>query len=228
MAPEEESMESTRVVRVSGIAGVLATIMILGGQYLSSKGIPGMDADAATWTEWVEGEEGAIETGVYLLLVPGLLLFLCMFGTVASLLPAQAVSTRLAGYGALAFFVCMAAAGVLSSTTASSAGFFGDFQDPTALSVYTGVSAGFHLQIVGIWSLSITMVAVAWGMRHTGALSNRLFVASWVLAAVTVAAGLIGFGIVFALVWILAVAIGLLRGSTHPARHDAVPEPVPN
>jgi len=222
-------MESIRVLRLSGVAGVIAAVMIIGGQYLSSKGIPGQDADAVAWATWAEREEGAVETGVYLLLVPGLLLFLGMFATLAGLLPTQGVATRLASYGALSFFVSLAVAAVLSSTASSSIGFFDGFEDPGAISVYAGTSAGFHLQMVGIWSLAVTMVAVALGLRRMGAATQRLVAASCVLAVVTAAAGVIGFGIVPALVWIVAAGVGLLRRSVQPiAQPGGVPQSVPN
>jgi hypothetical protein len=205
-------MESTRVMRASGAAGVLAAILILGGLYLGTLGISGREADATAeaWAAWAQREEGAIEIGVYFLLVPGLLLFLCMFAALARLLPADAMSTRLAGYGALAFFVLFGAAGVLSSTSASTFGFYPGFEDPTAVTVFTGVTAGYHLQLVGVWSLAMTMLATAVGLRYA-AISSRMYVVSIVLAALAVAASELGFGVVFCLVWMLAVGIGLLR-----------------
>lgn len=222
-------MESIRVLRLSGLAGVIAAVMILAGLYLSSTGLPDPDADAAAWAAWAQREEGAVESGVYLLLVPGLLLFLCMFATLAGLLPAQAVATRLATYGAHGFFVCLAVAGVLSSTASSSVGFFDGFEDPGAISVYAGVSAGFHLQVVGLWSLALTMVAVAVGLRRVGAARRWLVVVSCVLAAVTAAAGVIGTGIIPALVWIVAAGLGLLRvDASHTAQPGGVPQSVPN
>jgi len=206
-------MESTRVTRASGIAGVLAAVLILGGLYLGTLGISGREADAAAeaWAAWAQREEGAIEIGVYLLLVPGLLLFLCMFAALAGLLPAGAMSTRLAGYGALAFFVFFAAAGVLSSTSASTFGFYQGFEDPTAITVFTGASAGYHLQAVGVWSLGMTMMAAAIGLRSSGAISSRSYVASIALAALALAGTLVGVGVIPCLVWVLAVGIGLLR-----------------
>jgi hypothetical protein len=216
-------MESTRVMRASGAAGVLAAVLILGGVYLTIMGIsgtPAIDADPGAWAAWAQREEVAIEIGVYVLLVPGLLLFLCMFAALARLLPADAMATRLAGYGALAFFVFFTAAGVLSSTTASSFGFYNGFEDPTAITVFTGASAGYHLQFVGVWSLAMTMLATAVGLRHSAAISMRLYVASIVLAALAVAASFIGFGVIFCLVWILAVDIGLLRWT--PSRNAAI------
>jgi hypothetical protein len=206
-------MESTRVMRASGAAGVLAAVLILGGLYLGTLGISGREAgaDAEAWAGWAQREKVAIEIGVYYLLVPGLLLFLCMFAALAGLLPADAMSTRLAGYGALAFFVLVAAAGVLSSTSASTFGFYSGFDDPTAITVFTGATAGYHLQAVGVWSLAMTMLATAVGLRYSAAISSRLVVASIVLAAVAVAATEVGAGIIPSLVWILAVGIGLLR-----------------
>ena len=169
---------------------------------------------------WAQREELAIESGVYYLLVPGLLLFLCMFSALAGLLPADAMSTRLAGYGALAFFVFFAAGGVLSSTAASTFGFYNGFEDPTAVTVFTGLSAGYHLQAVGVWSLAMTILATAVGLRDSAAITMRLAVASLALAALAIAATLIGFGVIFCLIWILGVAIGLLRWT--PARGGAL------
>jgi hypothetical protein len=214
-------MESRRAMRAAGAAGVLAAVLILGGLYLATAwGRPGIDADAAALAAWAQREEGAIEAGVYVLLVPGLLLFLCMFAALAGLLPVGAMSTRLAGYGALSFFVFFAAAGVLTSTTASAFGFYNAFEDPTAVTVFTGLSAGYHLQAIGIWTLAMTMLATAVGLRYSAAISMRLYVASIVLAALAVVAAEFGFGVIPCLVWILAVAIGLLRST--PSRRAAV------
>ena len=218
-------MESTRLIRASGAAGILAAALILGGLILVTVGMPGRDAEAAAWADWAQREEFAIESGVYYLLVPGLLLFLCMFAALAGILPAGAMSTRLAGYGALGFFVFIAVAGVLSSTTASTFGFFGSYDDPTAVTVFTGVSAGYHLQALGIWSLAMTMLATAVGLRHSGAISSPLYVASIVLAAVAVAATYVGGGVIPCLVWIIAVGIGMLRST--PARSAAVAAAAP-
>lgn len=222
-------MESTRVMRASGAAGVLAAALILGGLYLATAwGRPGIDADGEALAAWAQREEGAIETGVYFLLVPGLLLFLCMFAALAGLLPADAMSTRLAGYGALGFFVFFAGAGVLSSTAASAFGFYNGFEDPTAVTVFTGLSAGYHLQFVGVWSLAMTVLATAVGLRNSAAISSQLYVASIVVAALAVAASFFGFGVVFCLVWMLAVGIGLLRWTpSGSAAIDPVAEPVP-
>ena len=213
-------MDSKRVLRASAVAGVLAATLILVGSILSYTGIPGVDADAAAWAAWAEREELTIEIGVYVLLIPGLLLFLWLFAALAGLLPADAMSTRLAGYGAVAFFVSFAAAGVLSSTSASTFGFFGAFDDPTAVTVFTGVSAGYHLQGIAAWSLAMTMLATAVGLRNTAAISSPLYVASIVLAVLTVAASQLGIGVMFCLVWMLAVSIGLLRWT--PSRSGAI------
>ena len=207
-------METTRVMRASGAAGVLAAILILAGLYFSTFGVsggPGTGDDAAVWAAWAEREEPAIEIGVYLLLVPGLLLFLWMFATLAGVMPADTTSTRLAGYGALSFFLLFVAAGVLSSTSASAFGFYNGFEDPTAITVFTGFTAGYHLQVVGVWSLAMTMLATAVGLRTSVVISSRLSIASIVLAALAVATSDLGFGVIFCLVWILGVGIGLLR-----------------
>jgi hypothetical protein len=214
-------METTRVMRASGAAGMLGAVLILGGLYLATAwGRPGIDADGEALAAWAHGEEFAIESGVYYLLVPGLLLFLCMFAALARLLPAEAISTRLADYGAVAFFVFLAAAGVLSSTTASTFGFYNGFDDPTGVTVFTGLSAGYHLQAMGIWGLAITMLATAVGLRYSAAISSASYVASIVLAALAVAATLVGAGIIPCLVWMLAVGAGLLRWT--PSRGAAI------
>jgi hypothetical protein len=206
-------------MRASGAAGVLAAVLILGGLYLATAwGRPEIGADGAALAAWAQREYGAIWTGVYLMLVPGLLLFLCMFAALAGLLPKDAISSRLAGYGALAFFVLFTAAGVLTSTPASTFGFYAAFEDPTAVTVFTGLSAGFNLQFVGIWSLAMTMAATAVGL--SAAISRWLVVASIVLAALAAVAAEFGFGVIFCLIWILAVGIGLLRWT--PSRTEAI------
>jgi hypothetical protein len=217
-----KTMESTRVIRASGAAGVLAAVLILGGLYLATVGanLPRIEADAAAWAVWAQREELAIESGVYYLLVPGLLLFLCMFAALAGLLPANAMSTRLAGWGALGFFVFFVASGVLLSTSASTFGFYNAFEDPTAVTVFTGASAGYHLQAVGIWSLAMTMLATAVGLRNSAAISFPLYAASIVLAALAVGATPFGFGVILCLVWIAAVGLGLLRWT--PARSATI------
>lgn len=223
-------MQSTRVMRASGAAGMLAAVLILGGLYFATAwGRPGIDANGEALAAWAQREELAIEIGVYYLLVPGLLLFLCMFAALAGLLPADAMSTRLAGYGAVAFFVFFAAAGVLSSTSASAFGFYNGFEDPTAVTVFTGLSADYHLQFIGTWSLAMTMLATAVGLRHSAAISSRLYVASIVLAALAVVASEFGFGVILCLVWIIAVSIGLLRWTPlRSAAIDPIAEAVPN
>jgi hypothetical protein len=210
-------MESTRVRRAAGAAGVLSTVLILGALYLVNAGIPGASADAEAWAAWARRNESALETAVYFLLVPGLLLFLWMFAALVGLLPPDTISARLASYGALAFFVFFAAAGVLWSTTASTFGFFRAFEDPTAVTVFTELSAGYHLQAVGIWSLAMTMLATAIGLRSSGVITSPLYVASLALVVAAVFATLIGFGVIPCLVWIVAASLGLLRTTTPPS-----------
>jgi hypothetical protein len=62
-----------------------------------------------------------------------------------------------------------------------------------------------------MWSLALTMLATAVGLRSAAAISFRLYVAGIVLAALAVAASFFGFGIIFGLIWMVAVGIGLLR-----------------
>lgn len=74
-----------------------------------------------------------------------------------------------------------------------------------------GITAGYHLQAVGIWSLALTMVATAIRLRSSKAIPQWTYLASIALGILTVAGSQIGFGIVFCLVWIVGVGIGLLR-----------------
>jgi hypothetical protein len=222
-------MESTRVMRAAGVAGILAAVLILAGEYYSTKGMPAKGADAASWTRWVDAEEGPIETGVYLLLIPGLLLFLVMLGALMSVLPRNRMSTEVSTWGGLAFFVCMALSGTLASTTASTIGYFDGFEDPQAVATLTGISAGFHLTVVAVWALALTMVGTAVGLRSAGLLSGRLRTAAFVLAGVTVATSVLGAGMLPALVWIVAVSIGLLsHSSARAATVDQHTAPVPS
>jgi len=208
-------------MRASGAAGVLAAVLILSGLYLSTAwSRPSIDADGEALAAWVQREEFAIESGVYYLLVPGLVLFLCMFAALARLLPVDGMSTRLAGYGVVVFFIFLTTAGVLSSTTASTFGFYNGFEDPTGVTVFTGLSAGYHLQAMGIWGLAITMLATAVGLRYSAAISSASYVASIVLAALAVAATWVGAGIVPCLVWMVAVGAWLLRWT--PSRGAAI------
>lgn len=150
-------------MRTAGAAGVAASVLIVGGLFLSTQGLSGapVDGDSAAWSAWARSEEGAIEAGVYGLLVPGLLLFLWMFAAFVGLLPPDAISTRLAIYGAVIFVVMFAAGGVVSSTTASTFGFQSAFDDPVGVTVLWGLTAGFNLQFVGTWSLAVTILASA-------------------------------------------------------------------
>jgi hypothetical protein len=127
------------------------------------------------------------------------------------------MSSRLAGYGALVFFVFNAAAAVLLSTTASTFGFYTGFSDPTGVTVLTTITTGYHLQFIGVWGLAMTMLATAVGLRVAGSISSTLYVASFVLAVLAVASSVVGFGVIPCLAWILAVGVGLLRGPAETA-----------
>ena len=214
-------METTRAMRASGVAGLLAAVLILVGLYLATAwDRPAIDAAGEAMAAWAQRAGVPIELGVYYLLVPGLLLFLWMFSALAGLLPVDAMSTRLATYGALGFFIFVAAAGVLTSISTKSFGFYAAFEDPTAITVFTGLSAGYNLQLVGVWSLAVTMLAAAVGLRSAAAISTALFFGSIVLAVLAVVASEVGFGVIPCLVWIVAVGIGLLRWT--PAGRGAV------
>jgi len=212
-------MPSARITRAAGLAGVLAAIIIVAGLYLSGigSGAPAAGADAASWSDWARKHEGPIEVGVYLLLFPGLLLFLGMFSALVGLLPTPATSTRLATYGAVSFFMLFAGGAALASTSASTHGFYAAFDDPGALTVLTFVTAGYHFQALGVWSLSLTMISTAVALRASGAISSSLFGASIGLAVLAAAANLIGVGIIFGSIWILGAGMALVRWA--PSEH---------
>jgi hypothetical protein len=207
-------MRSMLALRAPGVAGVLAGVLIFASMYITTLGIPAPEADAAEWAAWARREEGTLETGVYLLLVPGLALFLWMFSALAAVPQRYDQWARLAQYGALGFAILLAAGGVLQSTTASTFGFFPAFEDPTAITAFMGWTAGYHLQAVGIWSLALTMAATGIGLLSSGQTSMGLAAASIVAAALAVAASFIGLGIVFGLVWMVAVGLALLWRNT--------------
>jgi len=206
--------QSSRTLRLGGAGGVLGAVFILVGLYLvtmGASGAPAKDAAAGAWADWARQQENAVEVGVYLLLVPGLLLVLFMFAVLASLLPRDSIASRLAGYGAVAFVVLFATASVMASTASSTSGFYPAYQDPTAVTVFTFITAGYHLQAVGTWALSVTMAATAVALRSEGAPRNLLFWATIVLVTLAVLANFIGFGVIFGVIWIAGAGVGLLR-----------------
>lgn len=217
MTTTTDTTDSARVLRASAVAGIAAAALILGGTLLSSRGMPSTAADAASWARWVENEERAIESGVYYMLLPGLLLFLVLMAALGTLQSAGGISTRLASWGGLLFIVCMAVSGVMSSTSASTIGFFDGFEDPEALTVLTGVSAGFHLSVIAVWSLAMTMAASAFGLHASGFMSGRVRTAFLILAALTVAVGEVGAGLLPVLLWMLTISVMLLRRAGAPA-----------
>ena len=206
-------MPSVRVSRAAGLAGVLAAILILAGLYLSGpgSGVPDRGAGVAAWSDWARQNEGPIELGVYVLLFPGLLLVLGMFSALVGLLPSKATATRLVEYTAVSFFVLCGGGAALASTSASTYGFYAAFSDPGALTVFTGTTAGYHFQALAVWSLALTMVSTAVALRAPSAISLPVFGASIGLAVLTAAANLVGFGIIFGLVWIVGVGVALVR-----------------
>jgi len=213
-------MPSTWTMRVPAVAGFGAAALILGAMYTVWATAPGPDADPGGWATWARREEQRLEIGVYALLAPGLLLFLVMFAALARLMPTEAIETRLAGYGAVGFAIFFATAAVLLSTAASAFGFYPAFDDPGAVTILTGFTAGYHLQALGVWSLAVTMLATALGLRASGSLSLAWSAASVVLAVVAVAATFMGFGAIPCLVWIVAVSAGLARSRPSPGRAD--------
>lgn len=205
-------MPPTRVMRAAGVAGVLAAVLIFGGLYLTTmgSGAPAANAGAEAWAAWARAAEGTLEVAVYVLLFPGLVLFLGLFAALASLLPTGGFWTRLASYGAASFFIFFAAGGVMTSTVPSTVGFYAAFADPTAVTVFTSITAGYHLQALGVWTLALTMAATTIGLRSSGVISARTSVASLVLAALAALANYVGFGIVFGLGWIAGGGIWLM------------------
>jgi len=202
---------------------VLGAVFILAGLYLvtmGASGAPAKDAAADAWATWARQQENALEVGVYLLLLPGLLLFLVMFAALAGLLPRDTIATRLSIYGAIAVVVFFATAGVMASTASSTFGFYPAYQDPSAVTVFTFTTAGYHLQAVGTWTLALTMAATAVALRSQAAIGARLFWATIVLVALAVLANFVGFGVIFGLIWMFAAGIGLLRARLPSATEE--------
>lgn len=211
--------------RVAGIAGLLAAVLMLAGSYLSGlgSGIPARDADAAAWSAWASHQEGPVELGVYVLLFPGLVLFLLMASALIGRLPSRSMWTRVAGYGAVSFFVLFASGAALASASPSAYGFYAAFDDPTALAALAAATAGYHFQALGVWTLALTMLATTLALRSSGEISSRLTIASVGLAVLAAAGNVIGFGVVFGLIWIAGVGVSLARvqpGEPSPATVD--------
>lgn len=227
MSTTTSRTDPTRALRASAVSGFAAAVLILAGTVLSSRGMPSAGAEATLWVHWVEEEERAIETGVYYLLIPGLLLFLVLLAALAQVPVASRISTQLASWGGLVFVVCMAISGVVSSTSASTIGFFDGFEDPKALTVLTGMSAGFHLAVIAVWSLALTMAATAVGLHASGFISGRLRTASLIVAALTVAVGEVGAGLLPALLWMVFISVMLMRkaGTAVPSAAPAEQDP---
>jgi hypothetical protein len=195
-------------------------VMVFAGQLLSSQGTPAPGADPDTWTRWALTHEGTIENGAYYLGIPGLLLFLVLAAALAELQPAG-MPRRLTEWGAVTFVILMTVATVLSSTTSSTYGFFDGFEDGGAVTLLTGLSAGFHLMIVAEWAIALTMLASGIGLSAAGHISARLRTASIAWAVLTAATGAVGFGLLPALLWVVAVSTLLVRQGSRrtPAGH---------
>jgi hypothetical protein len=214
------TIDSTRTLQASAAAGFAAAVLILGGTLLSSRGMPSPGSDAAAWSRWAEGEERVIEIGSYYLLVPGLLFFLVLLAAVVHMHSSSRIATLLASWSGVIFVVFMMTSAVVASTSASTFGFFDDFDDPEALTVFTGASAGFHLTVVAAWSLALAMAATAVGLRAQGLISARTRTATFVLAVLAVATGELGAGLMPALLWMVLLSVMLLRRAGTPVRTE--------
>jgi hypothetical protein len=207
---KETTTQTPQALRAAALAGIAAAAMILGGEYLASRGLPSSNADTTTWSRWVADSEGAVESGVYYLIVPGALLFFIPLAALTSLQP-DGMTGRLSAWGGQAFVVLLAASAVMQSTTASTQGFFTAFEDPEAATLLTGLSAGFHPAIVAFWALAVTMIATGVGLHAGGHASARFRNASCLWGLLTLVAGGVGLGVVPALLWIVALSVVLLR-----------------
>ena len=130
-------MES--VARYGTVSGMLAAILILGGEAVASAAKPvSVIASADEWRD----SELAIEIGAQRPCDAGTLLFLLFLATLVRLL-APDISARMTAFTGVAFFVLMAAADVSNSTTASALGFYDEL---TGLEVVSGFfnTLGFH------------------------------------------------------------------------------------
>jgi hypothetical protein len=128
-------MQSTRALRASAVSGLATAALILAGSFLSSRDIPSMKAETSSGRRWAEENEGAIETGVYTLLVPSLLRLFVLMAALSSL-HQRSDETQLSSWGVMGFVVCKAVSAVLSSNTASTLGFFDEFEDPLCSAEY--------------------------------------------------------------------------------------------
>lgn len=194
------------VAKYGTVSGMLAAILILVGEVVAAAAKP--DTVIASADEWRASELG-IEIGVYVLVMPGLFLFLLFLATLVRLL-APDVSAWMTAFTGVAFFVLMAGADVSNSTAASALGFYNELAGPEAVAGYFN-SLGFHLGIYAMVAAGVMAVTASVALAARGVLPVRLSRIGSGIGAVAVVTGYFGFGLPFIVLWLLLISVVLFR-----------------
>lgn len=182
------------MLRLGGWCAGGSAILLFAGQLYASLEYPTGDQTAEAMIAYHADHEGAIETG-WLLLVPLGLLLMLLF--VATLRAATAgVWSTFAGYCGVLFVSLYFAAAVLASTPASVFGLFEDARDPDAVGVFMTAAASFHLTSFAVSLLAVGLAAATVALAEIGLVGKRVRIGLFVLAAITVPTGLLGFGFI--------------------------------
>jgi hypothetical protein len=194
------------VARYGTVSGMLAAILILGGEAVATAAKPvSVIASADEWRD----SELAIEIGVYVLVMPGLFLFLLFLATLVRLL-APDISAWMTAFTGVAFFVLMAAADVSNSTTASALGFYDEL---TGLEVVAGFfnTLGFHLGVYAVVAAGVMAVTASIALAARGVVPVGMSRIGSAIGAVAVVTGYFGFGLPFIMLWLLLFSVVLFR-----------------
>ena len=177
------------VARYGTVSGMLAAILILAGEVVATAAAP--DSVIASAGEW-RASELAIEIGVYVLVMPGLFLFLFFLATLVRLAPD--VSAWMTAFTGVAFFVLMAGADVCNSTTASTLGFYDEL---AGLEVVSGFfnTLGFHLGVYAMVAAGVMAVTASVALGARGVLPVRLSRIGSGIGVVAVVTGYFGYGL---------------------------------
>jgi hypothetical protein len=194
------------VAKYGTVSGILAAILIIVGEAVASAATP--DSFIAGADEWRDSEL-AIEIGVYVLVMPGLFLFLLFLATLVRLL-APDVSAWMTAFTGVAFFVLMAGADVSNSTTASA---LGSHNELAGLEVVSGFfnTLGFHLGVYAQVAAGVMAVTASVGLAARGVLPVRLSRIGSGIGAVAVVTGYFGYGLPFIVLWLLLISVVLFR-----------------
>lgn len=203
---ETERVTSPGAVRYGALSGMFAAVLVLAGAAVTDTAMP--DPVTAGAEQW-RSQELSIEIGVYVLGLPGLLLFLFFLATLVHLLPhgVAGVLTTLTG---VAFFVLSAAADVFTSATASALGFHEELGGPEAVAGYLQ-SIGFHLGVYAQVAGGLMAVAGSLALGAAGLVSTRVARVGAGIGVVAFVAGNFGFGLGLVALWLLGTSAVLLR-----------------